>query len=92
MNIKRMFSPNSARLDNLLATAEELYIDSALQKAFIEVNEEGAEAAAANVFGVAYSESIAEYVPPKVFRADRPFYFEVKSKSLTLFNGVLLSA
>ncbi|XP_039748671.1 alaserpin-like isoform X4 [Pararge aegeria] len=88
MNVKKMFSPAEARLDNLLKNVKDsLYIASAIQKAFIEVNEEGAEAAAANVFQVKV-ESLSLSIPP-TFYADRPFYFAVKYNSLTLFSGVM---
>lgn len=48
MQINRLFDASKARLDNLLSKESNLYISDAIQKAFIEVNEEGAEAAAAN--------------------------------------------
>ncbi|XP_041976282.1 alaserpin-like isoform X8 [Aricia agestis] len=84
MNIKKLFS-GAARLDNLLKGKSGLYVSDAIQKAFIEVNEEGAEAAAANDFQVFYS----SYKPKrKVFKVDHPFYFSIKFKSLTLFTGI----
>ena len=58
---------------------------SVLQKAFIEVNEEGTEAAAATV---------AQFVPlsasfPIPFTCDRPFLFLIRDNEsrLTLFTG-----
>ncbi|CAB3252057.1 unnamed protein product [Arctia plantaginis] len=82
MNIKKLFTPGEAQLSNLLKSGD-LYVSDAVQKAFIEVNEEGAEAAAANSFIVLDSINI-----PSTFNADHPFVFFLMEKRNTLFNGV----
>ncbi|XP_038210156.1 alaserpin-like isoform X3 [Zerene cesonia] len=88
MGVKRVFSANTARLSNLLEGGDNgLYISDALQKAFIEVNEEGAEAAAANAF-VIYTDSIMIEPLPRIFKADRPFYYEIRAAGMPLFNGI----
>lgn len=64
----------------------DLYIQKAVQKAFVEVNEAGTEAAAAT--GVAMGLKSINFDMP-VFRADKPFIFfieDVKS-GLLLFMG-----
>ncbi|CAH4019977.1 unnamed protein product [Pieris brassicae] len=66
---------------------DELAISGAIQKAFIEVNEDGAEAAAANVFAVGFTAGFIRE-QPKRFLADRPFYFEIRLNDLIIFNGV----
>ncbi|CAF4776680.1 unnamed protein product [Pieris macdunnoughi] len=87
MGVKKLFTPGQAHLSKLIKGEDELEISDAIQKAFIEVNEEGAEAAAANVFAVGFA---AEFIPeqPKRFLADRPFYFEIRLNDLIIFNGV----
>ena len=62
------------------------WLAAALQKTFVEVNEEGTEAAAATDVGEAGAD---EPEPPPVFRADHPFVFlirDAKSGSV-LFVG-----
>ncbi|KAL4709175.1 hypothetical protein ACJJTC_008103 [Scirpophaga incertulas] len=52
LGIKSIFNENNSGLTKLLNADEPLYVSKAIQKAFIEVNEEGAEAAAATVGAV----------------------------------------
>jgi serpin B len=52
-----------------------LYIAAVLHKAFVEVNEEGTEAAAATAV-VMKMRSLP--LPPPIFRADRPFLFLIR--------------
>ena len=63
-----------------------LYIQKAVHKAFVEVNEEGTEAAAAT--GVAMGLKSMDFDTP-VFRADRPFFFFIEDvkTGLLLFIG-----
>lgn len=47
MGMAEMFDENKAKLGGLLTADEQLYVSKVVHKAFIEVNEEGSEAAAA---------------------------------------------
>jgi serpin B len=61
-----------------LPGSERLFIAKVLQKAFIETNETGTEAAAATAVGM---EQDIVYVPrpkPVVFRADHPFLYLIR--------------
>jgi len=61
-----------------------------LHKAFVEVNEEGTEAAAAT--GIIFKVESAP-PPPPVFRADRPFIFLIRDRQTDsiLFLGRLVN-
>ncbi|XP_022816324.1 alaserpin-like isoform X1 [Spodoptera litura] len=93
MNIKKLFTRGEARLNYLIKDAKDLYVSNALQKAFIEVNEEGAEAAVANDFSL---DVRAAFRSTYDFRADHPFVFAILCNSkelyrnLNTFTGVLV--
>ncbi|HBC86849.1 MAG TPA: serpin family protein [Lentisphaeria bacterium] len=63
-----------------------LYISLILHKAFVSVDEEGTEAAAATVV---FAEAISAAPPAKLFRADHPFIFTIRENSTRtiLFMG-----
>jgi len=56
----------------------DLFISSILHKAFVDVNEEGTEAAAATAV---IMRAMAMMEPPPTFRADHPFLFLIREKS-----------
>lgn len=70
---------------------EDLSIDAIFHKAFVEVNEEGTEAAAVTITGFIGMGLPKKPKPIPVFRADHPFIFfirDLKTKSI-LFMGRL---
>ncbi|XP_076756700.1 serine protease inhibitor 3/4 isoform X3 [Xylocopa sonorina] len=62
-----------------------LTVSKVVQKAFIEVNEEGSEAAAATEFEIAYF----AYPSVEEFRVNGPFFYTIMARngSIILFNG-----
>ena len=70
----------------------ELYVSDVIQKAFIEVNEEGTEAAAATAVKVSHTKSIGWYGAPR-FKADHPFIYFLRDKDtgILLFHGRVIN-
>ncbi|XP_047986736.1 alaserpin-like isoform X10 [Leguminivora glycinivorella] len=83
MGVTNLFDASKARLDNLLKNENGLFVSDAIQKAFIEVNEEGAEAAAANEYGVVMLSARLGYD----FMADSPFIYFIRIRAVNIFSG-----
>lgn len=72
---------------------EPLKISEVVHKAFVEVNEEGTEAAAATAVGMVLCAGMGGPPPrPVVFRADHPFLFFIRDRrtNALLFSGRVL--
>ncbi|MBW2995960.1 serpin family protein [Candidatus Woesearchaeota archaeon] len=67
----------------------DLFISSVIHQAFVEVNEEGTEAAAATAIVV----GITAVMPTNIFRADHPFIFLIQEKGTgnILFMGKVVN-
>jgi len=65
---------------------ERLYISAVIHKAFVDVNEEGTEAAAATAVVMTREAEALSFDHPKIFTADRPFLFLIRD----LRNGTVL--
>ncbi|XP_063379472.1 antichymotrypsin-2-like [Cydia fagiglandana] len=88
LGVTKIFDTKDSGLSGLLKTPENTYVSKAIQKAFIEVNEEGSEAAAANGVIIPTRAMPAPLPPPSiVFRADRPFLFYIRLQDTTMFCG-----
>ncbi len=81
-----MFDIERADFSGITGTRD-LYVGAVIQKAFIEVNEKGTEAAAATA--VIMPTGAAPMEQPADFRADRPFLFALRDRrtGLVLFLG-----
>lgn len=82
MGLRSMFDMNSAKFDEL--SDYSLYISNCIQKASIEVNEEGSEASAASSMSF-----MSRSAGGNDFTANRPFVFMIvdKEKEIPLFVG-----
>jgi len=75
MGMTDAFAPREADFSGMNGR-KDLFISAVVHKAFVEVNEEGTEAAAAT--GVAMSVTSMPIDRPPIFRADHPFLFLIR--------------
>ena len=87
MGAEEMFTPGLADLTGI--TAEPLFVSKVVHKAFVEVNEEGTEAAAATGIGM---NTFSMPLPKPIFKADHPFLFLIRhnNSGAILFLGRLV--
>jgi serpin B len=88
LGMKKAFKPGEADLSGMNGGREPLFIGAVVHKAFVDVNEEGTEAAAATGVAVpTMAMPTASAVP--VFRADHPFLFAIRDvrAGMILFLG-----
>ena len=85
MGMRQAFTAQ-ADFTGMSPRGEELFITHVLHKAFVDVNEEGTEAAAATAVVIGRESAQAG---PKVFRADRPFVYAIRDNATgaALFLG-----
>ncbi len=88
MGLKKAFS-KEADLSGMSPRGRELFISEVWHKTYVDVNEEGTEAAAVTTVGVAKS---AEPRGPLAFKVDRPFFCAIADDTTgtILFTGSIV--
>ena len=87
MGMVDAFDDRKADFTGIATVERGLYITDVLHKAYVDVNEEGTEAAAAT--GVIVGVRSMAPSEPEVFKADRPFLFAIRhnDSGAVLFMG-----
>jgi serpin B len=86
MGVNKVFDQSQADLSGIAGKKGDLIIDKIAQKTFIDVAEQGVEAAAADYYLIALPLS----GPPKsikMFKANHPFIFYIKIHGVIVFAG-----
>ncbi len=78
MGMKLAFDDQKADLSGMAGKPGDLYISKVIHQAYIDVNEEGTEAAGATAVTVAEASAVRVEPPKPVFRADHPFLFLIR--------------
>ncbi|XP_044317993.1 serine protease inhibitor 42Dd-like [Drosophila rhopaloa] len=87
LGMSKMFT-DQAEFGKILESPEPLKVSAIIHKAFIDVNEEGTEAAAATAMATYFSSKPMPEPDPKRFYVDHPFNFYILNKDSTvLFAG-----
>jgi serpin B len=87
MGMPQAFTPDQAKFTRISRSmGDKLYIDFVKQKAFVDVNEVGTEAAAVTVVGIGVTSA------PVPVRIDRPFVFAIRERlsGTVLFLGKIV--
>ena len=95
MGVSKAFSDNNNDFDQMMQNVpDSLKIDTVLQKAIIEVDEKGTEAAAATAIMMGATMALGEPEPIVEFKADKPFtyYITDDASGETLFAGRYVKA
>jgi serpin B len=89
LGMKTVFSPAA---DFSRMSSEPLFVSKVFHKTFIDVNENGTEAAAATAAGMAKANGHPHETPHKAVRADHPFVFAIQHvpSGACLFLGRLI--
>ena len=90
MGMPLAFDENEADFSGI-STEDRLYISAVVHKAFVDLNEQGTEAAAATGVVMAVRAAMLPR-PPAVFRADHPFLFLIvdnRTKSILFLGRVV---
>ena len=89
LGMDEMFSDGKADLSGIDGTRE-LFVSKVLHRAYVDVNEEGTEAAAATMFEF---DTYCAKPEPFEFKADHPFLFFIRNNSTrsVLFLGKLVN-
>ena len=93
MGVKKAFSAEKADFSGM-TKKKELFFSEVIHKAFVAVDEEGTEAAAATAVVMTVGASPLMAKPePKIFKADHPFLFIIRHKKTgaILFMGRLMN-
>ncbi|HJP86657.1 MAG TPA: serpin family protein [Gemmatimonadaceae bacterium] len=80
LGMQLAFKPDQADFTVMSPLGRQLYITRVIQKTYVDVDEQGTEAAAATVVGVGVTSA------PVAFRADRPFMVVIRER----FSGTIL--
>lgn len=90
MGMSDAFSPIAADFSGM-TTVQKLFISEVIHKAYVDVNEEGTEAAAATAVVMKAGSAAPRLEEPVIFRADHPFVFIIRHRQTgsILFVGRL---